>query len=38
MSNGDGGFWIAVALLVIFCWGDPDIMDSIIKYLQVHAK
>jgi len=26
-------FWLAVALLLIFFWGEPDIQDAIIYWL-----
>jgi ABC-type uncharacterized transport system permease subunit len=29
-----GGGWIALALLIIFFWGDPDIADAIIAGLM----
>lgn len=31
---GDFGFWAMVTVLTIFCYGEPDLLDSIIHYLQ----
>lgn len=34
---GEFGFWLAIALLVIFFHGEPDIHDAIIAYLMAHG-
>jgi hypothetical protein len=30
----DFGFYICFAVLVIFCAGDPDLIDALIKYFM----
>lgn len=30
---GDFGFFIMITVLIIFCSGDPDLLDAIIKYV-----
>lgn len=37
MSGGNvdfGGEWIALAMLLIAFWGDPDLCDALIAYLH----
>lgn len=31
---GELGFWLMVTVLVIVFWGEPDLHDSIISYLN----
>ena len=35
--NG-GGDWIACAIIVVFCYGDPDLLDALIHYLMAAGK
>lgn len=34
-ESGAGGFWIFLALMVIFTWGEPDLLDALIHYFMV---
>lgn len=29
-----GSYWLALALLIIFFHGDPDLLDALIKWLM----
>lgn len=33
--GSDSVFWICVVVLTIFCAGEPDLLDAIIKRLMV---
>lgn len=28
------GFWVGLALFMIFFWGEPDLRGSLVEYLQ----
>ena len=28
---------LALVLLFLFCWGDPDLLDALIRYFGGHA-
>lgn len=32
--SGEAGFWIAVALLAIMFWGEPDLHDTLLHALE----
>ena len=36
-SSCGGSIALAIALLVIFCYGDPDLLDSLIHWLRASA-
>ncbi len=31
------GFWVGFALLMIAFWGEPDLQDALIKYLEAKS-
>jgi len=30
----DFGFYLSITMLVIFCAGDPDLIDALVKYFM----
>lgn len=34
MGNSDSVFYICVLIMGILCWGDPDILDGLIKMVN----
>jgi hypothetical protein len=33
-DTGAGLFWLAIALVFIFCWGEPSLKDALIHWLM----
>jgi hypothetical protein len=33
--NGDLGLCLLIAVLVVFCSGDPDLIDALVKHFMV---